>query len=131
MRGFVLALVITLTSVPTAATATDTASCEGKRSWQRRIVQTAVHGWFKGEPRPTHLLDLLQAEQGIIACSSGHHRPLRLHTATLPRGLAVDQLGAVLLANELEWSGLIQRPEEGLAGEWFTVQFPAPVRTTE
>ncbi len=44
-----------------------------------------------------------------------------LHTTTLPRGLEMDSLGALLLANELEWSGLIPPPGEGLAGGIFRV----------
>ncbi len=104
------------------ASARDTVSCEGKRSWQRDVVRQAVHGWFANQPRTEDLLELIQAEQGIVACSSSPARSVRLHTTTLPRGLDPGQLGAVLLANELEWSGLVPRPESGLAGEWFSVR---------
>jgi len=34
----------------------------------------------------------------------------------------LDQLGAALLANELEWRGVMPRPEHGLAGEFFRVR---------
>ena len=104
------------------AQARDTISCESKYAWQREIVRDAVHGWFLGEAQPDHLLALIQAEQGIVACRREPRRALRLHTMRLDRGLEVDQLGAVLLANELEWSGLVPAPAEGLAGEWFRVR---------
>ena len=68
----------------------------------------------------------MQAEHGIAACSTSALLPLRLHTTTLPRGLGLDQLGAVLLANELEWSGLVPAPEQGLLGEFFVVRKPGP-----
>ena len=110
---------------PTLAYSLDTATCEGKRRWQRSIVQNAVHRWFSSDARPDDLIELIQAEHGIVACASGAAAPLRLHTTTLSPGLELDQLGALLLANELEWSGLIPRPEVGLAGMFFQVAQPA------
>jgi len=100
----------------------DTASCGGKRGWQRGLVQAAVHDWFRSEPDPEALVFLIQAEHGIAACASRGTSPARLHTPTLPRGLVLDQLGAALLANELEWRGVMPRPEHGLAGEFFRVR---------
>ena len=117
-------LVALLLCGASVASARDTVSCEGKWSWQRDVVRAAVRGWFTNQPRTEDLLELIQAEQGIVACSSSPARSVRLHTTTLPRGLDPGQLGAVLLANELEWSGLVPRPESGLAEEWF------PVRTS-
>ena len=108
--------------LPLAASGWDTTTCDGKLSWQRRVVRASVHHWFANEARPDDLLELVQAEQGIVACSARYGRPSRLHTATLPRGLAPDQLGALLLANELEWARLVPPPAEGLAGEWFQVR---------
>jgi hypothetical protein len=126
--GPVLTFSLLVILVPVSASAAETASCEAKQGWRHRIVRSAVHRWFRSDPRPDDLLHLIQAEQGIVACTIGDARPLRLHTMTLPRGLQVDQLGAVLLANELEWSGLVPRPEEGLAGEWFPVKPTPPDR---
>ena len=122
-RFWVLVATAALLSLYAQISRADTVSCDGKRGWQRQIVRDSVHGWFQGEPRPEGLISLIQAEHGIVACGSlaGGHTP-RLHTPTLPRGLELDQLGAVLLANELEWSGLVPRPEEGLAGEFFRVR---------
>ncbi len=102
----------------------DTVSCNGKRGWQRTVVLDSVHRWFAQEPRSDALLELVQAEHGIVACSSSPFPPRRLHTTTLPHGLELDHLGALLLANELEWAGLIARPEEGLAGRVFRVRRP-------
>ncbi len=114
---------------PTLATALDTASCSGKRGWQRGIVKSAVHSWFSNEAQPQALMELIQAEHGIVACSTGTGLPPRLHTTTLSPGLALDQLGAVLLSNELEWSGLVPRPEAGLVGMFFRVS-PISATTT-
>ena len=110
---------------PALAYSMDTATCEGKRRWQRSIVQNAVHRWFSSDARPDDLIELIQAEHGIVACAAGTAAPLRLHTTTLNPGFELDQLGALLLANELEWSGLIPRPEVGLAGMFFQVVQPA------
>jgi hypothetical protein len=121
---FVL-LTLAWLAFPTLAYSLDTATCEGKRRWQRSIVQNAVHRWFSSDARPDDLIELIQAEHGIVACAAGTAAPLRLHTTTLSPGLELDQLGALLLANELEWSGLIPRPEEGLAGMFFQVVQPA------
>jgi hypothetical protein len=107
--------------LPGAAGAVDTVSCDGKRSWQRDIVKDAVRNWVAGHPDSDSLINLVQAEHGIVACAAGG-RPPHLHTTTLPRGLALDQFGAVLLANELEWRGLIPAPEDGLAGRFFRVE---------
>lgn len=113
------------------AQARDTISCESKHAWQREIVRDAVHGWLLGEAQPDALLALIQAEQGIVACRPEPRRIMRLHTLRLDRGLEVDQLGAVLLANELEWSGLVPAPADGLAGEWFRVRVrPSPLEET-
>ena len=105
-----------------AFASTDTTSCQGKRSWQRQIVQDAVGRWFDNQPDPDDLISLVQAEQGIVACSAGSGPGPRLHTTRLPTGLGLDQFGAVLLANELEWRRIIPRPEAGLAGEYFRVR---------
>ena len=102
----------------------DTVSCDGKRGWQRAVVLDSVHRWFAQEPRPDALLELVQAEHGIVACSSSPFPPMRLHTTMLPHGLELDHFGALLLVNELEWAGLIARPEEGLAGRYFRVRRP-------
>ena len=75
-------------------------------------------------------MELIQAEHGIVACATGSGLPSRLHTTTLSPGLALDQLGAVLLSNELEWSGLMPRPEVGLAGMFFRVA-PLPSSADE
>ncbi len=119
-RPVVLAMAALLTLWASGASA-DTVSCNGKRGWQRSIVLESVHGWFAREARANALLELVQAEHGIVACSSRPSLPSRLHTTTLPHGLEADRLGALLLANELEWSGLIPPPGEGLAGEIFLV----------
>ena len=105
-----------------ASVQADTVSCDGKRAWQRELVQRAVHGWFEGTPDPDDLIQLMQAEHGIAACAAGFRLPARLHTTALPYGLSLDQLGAVLLSNELQWSGLVPSPEAGLAGEFFEVR---------
>ena len=107
--------------VPATSAAVDTVSCSGKRAWQRDIVRQAVVSWFHGVPDPDHLVQLVQAEHGIVACS-GAAQPRSLHTPTLQRGLDMTQFGAVLLANELEWRGLMPLPEEGLVGEFFRVE---------
>jgi hypothetical protein len=121
-RFWVLVGTAALLSLFAQISRADTVSCDGKRGWQRQIVRDSVHGWFQGEPRPEGLISLIQAEHGIVACGSLSGHTPRLHTPTLPRGLELDQLGAVLLANELEWSGLVPRPEEGLAGKFFRVR---------
>ncbi len=110
------------------AHALDTASCAGKRGWQRGIVKNAVHSWVSNDAQPQALMELIQAEHGIVACATGSGLPSRLHTTTLTPGLALDQLGAVLLSNELEWSGLMPRPEVGLAGMFFRIS-PMPATT--
>jgi hypothetical protein len=104
---------------PTPAAARDTATCEGKRTWQRDIVEQTVRDWLDQKPDPARLVELIQAEQGIAACRAG--RPARLHTLQLRRNLRPSQLGALLLANELEWRGLIAPPEEALAGKLFRI----------
>lgn len=116
-----LSLVLGVLGLALPATAADSVSCPGKRGWQRSIVQGAIFDWFDGRPDPDRLVDLVQAEHGIVACSARSGKPRRLHTVTLSRGMAVDQLGAVLLANELEWRGLVPTPEVGLAGRSFRV----------
>ena len=88
-------------------------------------MQEIVHRWFEDRPSAERLLDLIQAEQGIAACTAGRASALQLHTTTLTRGLDVDELGGSLLANELEWAGLLPAPHEGLAGEYFSTR---PVR---
>jgi hypothetical protein len=118
---WILVTALALAAVAFSATAhADTASCGGKRAWQRDLVEEAVHDWFHSEARPESLLHLIQAEHGIAACGS-RAMPARLHTATLPHGIELDRLGAALLANELEWRGVMPRPESGLAGEYFRV----------
>ncbi len=106
---------------PGLARAYDSATCDGKRDWQRGVVRDAIWRWFENDAQPSDLIELVQAEHGIVACARGA-LPRRLHTPHLPRGLELDQLGAVLLSNELEWSGLIPPPEEGLVGEFFRVR---------
>ncbi len=130
-RFWVLVAAAAMLSLYAQISRADTVSCDGKRSWQRQIVRDSVWGWFQGEPNPDDLISLIQAEHGIAACASLGGRASRLHTPTMPRGLELDQLGAMLLANELEWSGLVPRPEEGLAGEFFRVRRrPAPFEET-
>ncbi len=114
---------------PTIARAYDTATCGSKRGWQRDVVQSAIWRWFDREVQPSDLVELVQAEHGIVACSARSGLPSRLHTPELPRGIELDQLGAILLANELEWAGLIGQPEEGLAGEYFRVRLDGSIRT--
>ncbi len=129
MTRLALLAITALLTLWTSAASADTVSCNGKRGWQRSIVLEAVHGWFTQEARANALLELVQAEHGIVACSSNPSLPPRLHTTTLPRGLGMDSLGALLLANELEWSGLIPPPGEGLAGEVFRVNAVAGAHT--
>jgi len=114
-------LSLTLLSLLAAATthAGETASCEGKRTWQRSIVEGVIRSWFDQSTHSEGLLELIQAEQGIAACRQGDL--IRLHTTRLPINLVPSQLGAVLLANELEWRGLVPSPEEALAGKFFRV----------
>ncbi len=119
---WILATALVGATVFAGSALADTATCGGKRGWQRDLVQQAVHDWFRSEPRPDSLLYLIQAEHGIAACAARGGAPNRLHTPTLPRGLGLEQLGAALLANELEWRGVMPRPEHGLAGEFFRVR---------
>jgi len=125
MKAIVILIGTLALATAGTSSAIDTVSCEGKRSWQRQIVRDSVHAWFRGLPEPDGLVQLVQAEHGIVACAGGAS-PRRLHTTTLQPGLDLDQYGAVLLANELEWSGLMPRPEEGLAGEFFRIQRREP-----
>ena len=111
---------LAMAAVP--AQAVDSASCQNKRSWQRSIVRAAIADWVRGTPDPDRLVELVQAEHGIVACAAGSGQPGALHTVTLPRGLSLDQLGAVLLANELEWRGLVAPPAAGLQGEVFRIK---------
>jgi hypothetical protein len=124
LAGFILA-------TPTLSPAASYATCEGKRSYQRDVVREIVHDWFNGATRAEGLLELVQAEQGIAACRAGGERAVRLHSTTLPRGLAFSQLGGILLANELEWSGFLPAPHEGLAGEFFSVALPLEASASE
>jgi len=121
-----MALYLLLAQGAAPAVAGETASCEGKRTWQRSVVEKAIQEWFSQTTRNEDLLELIQAEQGIAACRQGDL--IRLHTTRLPINLVPQQLGAVLLANELEWRGLVAAPEEALAGKFFRV---ARVRTPE
>ncbi len=127
-RTLTLVLALSLLG-PAIAQAYDTATCDGKRGWQRGVVRSAIWRWFDRDVQPSDLVELVQAEHGIVACSARSGLPSRLHTPELPRGLELDQLGAILLANELEWAGLIRYPEEGLAGEFFRVRLDGNVRT--
>lgn len=120
MRRTLGLLIIAAVALPGVANAVDTVSCDGKRSWQRDIVKEAVREWVAGHPDADALVELVQAEHGIVACNTAG-RPQHLHTTTLPRSLSLDQFGAVLLANELEWRGLMPAPEVGLAGRFFRV----------
>jgi hypothetical protein len=124
MKGLALTLVGALLAGPAHGSAASYATCDGKRGYQRDVVREIVHDWFGGAARGEGLLELVQAEQGIAACRAGGGRPVRLHSTTLPRGLALDQLGGVLLSNELQWSGFLPEPHEGLAGEFFRVKSP-------
>jgi hypothetical protein len=113
------ALAVATLALASAASADAFAHCTSKRGYQREAVREIVHAWFDGVARPESLIDLIQAEQGVASCSGAGARAPRLHATRLPRGLAPDQLGGVLLANELEWSGLLPEPQQGLAGEFF------------
>ena len=124
MKLAITVLALAAVALPGTSPASDTVSCDGKRGWQREVVDQAVRGWFEGQPDPEQLVELVQAEHGIVACSPGAGSTQRLHTTTLPANLELGQLGAVLLANELEWRGLIPRPEVGLAGEFFRIRTP-------
>ena len=119
-----MALAVLLFAATGAQAGIDTGSCAGKRAWQRKLVEDTIRSWFEGAPRPENLIDLVQAEQGIVACLDPE-RP-RLHTPRLPPGLKLPQLGALLLAHELEWRGLVPPPEEALAGKSFRIAVPKP-----
>ncbi len=123
----VLSAALLTLAIGTTTHAGETASCEGKRSWQRSIVEGVIRSWLDQGTYTEGLLELIQAEQGIAACREGDL--IRLHTTRLPINLVPTQLGAVLLANELEWRGLVAAPEEALAGKFFRVarQRGAPV----
>ena len=118
-----IAFAILLCGAGAAQAGIDTGSCAGKRAWQRKLVEETIRSWFEGAPRAENLIDLVQAEQGIAACQDPERR---LHTTRLPPGLKLPQLGAILLANELEWRGLIPPPEEALAGKAFRIAVPKP-----
>ena len=81
-----------LGALPAGARPIDTASCDGKRGWQRQIVREAVAHWLDATVDPGDLVALVQAEHGIVACSPGR-LPRGLHTTTLPAGLRPAQLG--------------------------------------
>ncbi len=115
-----LGLALLLAS-PAAARPVDTASCDGKRGWQQQIVRDAVRHWLDGHVDPEDLISLVQAEHGLVACSPGR-APRGLHTPTLNGSLRPGQLGGLLLANELQWRGLVPAPETGLAGVSFRVR---------
>ncbi len=119
IQGLLLVLVLSITGQD--AHAAGTVSCTQKRLWQRSIVETTIDRWFAEKARAEDLLDLLQSEQGIAACALGKRELPNLHTPTLPRDLALDELGAILLANELAWSRLLPPSEEGVAGRTFRV----------
>jgi hypothetical protein len=119
-----IALAVLLLGASSAHAGIDTGSCGGKRSWQSQLVEDTIRSWLEGTPRPDNLILLVQAEQGIVACLDPE-RP-RLHTPRLPPGLKLPQLGALLLAHELEWRGLVPPPEEALAGKSFRITLPRP-----
>ena len=119
-------LAFAVAAAATMALASSTARCQDKRAWQQRIVERIVQRWLDGQPRALDLADLIQAEQGRVACSAGSEFPTRLHTPQLPRYLELDQLGSVLLAHELEWRFLLPPPEAGLIGVSFKVRSRAP-----
>jgi hypothetical protein len=124
--ALVTAVVVTMVAGSAGA---DTVSCDGKRGWQRQLVQKTVADWFRGETDPDDLVYLVQAEHGIAACATRGTPPPRLHTPMLTRGFELEHLGAVLLAQELEWLGLMPAVEHGLAGGFFRVRVqpqPAP-----
>jgi hypothetical protein len=131
MNRIALTLAGLILAAPAFGAAAHYATCDGKRSYQRDVVREIVHDWFNGATRGEGLLELVQAEQGIAACRAGGERAVRLHSTTLPRGLAPDQLGGILLANELEWSGFLPEPHEGLAGEFFSVAVPLEAAASE
>jgi hypothetical protein len=110
-----------------AAHASDTVGCVAKTTWRNEIVDTLVKSWYRNDSRTDDLLDLIQAEQGIAACSLGRAQPKRLHTSTLPRDLRRTELGGLILANELHWAHLLPDPEDGLSGRAFPVLVP-PLR---
>ena len=84
-------------------------------------MEATIDRWFAEEARAEDLLDLLQSEQGIAACALGQRDLPNLHTPTLPRDLALDELGAILLANELTWGRLLPPSEDGVSGRTFRV----------
>jgi hypothetical protein len=131
MQRIALTLAGLILAAPALGSAAHYATCDGKRSYQRDVVREIVHDWFNGTTHTEGLLELVQAEQGIAACRAGGERAVRLHATTLPRGLAPDQLGGILLANELEWSGFLPAPHEGLAGEFFSVPVPLEASVAE
>ena len=124
-RKWMMAVVLVGITSTAQADVIDTASCDGKRGWQRHVVREAVQHWMDARSEPEDLIALVQAEHGIVACNPGG-RPRGLHTTTLPAGLRPEQLGGLLLANELAWRGLVPPPEVGLAGMTFRVRPPSP-----
>jgi len=121
-------MMITVAAFSLAGAATvwaaDTVSCEGKRTWQRRIVMQTIRLWLKQQPHGENLIDLLQAEQGIAGCLRSED--VRLHSTRIPRNLTQQQLGPMLLANELEWRGVLEPPQDILTGKFFRVAVQRP-----
>jgi hypothetical protein len=128
MKLIAIALLGASVAFPTAACAVDSSSCEGKRAYHGKVVQRIVHQWFDERQDPEELLHLIQSEQGLAACVARGGAAPRLHTTRLAPGFEVWELAGTVLANELEWAGLLPPPYEGLAGQYFNVrEHPAPL----
>ena len=108
-----------------AAVATNTVGCSAKMTWRNEVVETLVKSWYRNNGHTDDLLDLIQAEQGLTACNLGKAQTTPLHTSTLSRDLQLEELGGLLLANELQWARLLPEPEEGLSGRSFQVFLPS------
>lgn len=127
MKFVAVALLGSIVALTPAAHALDSSSCEGKRAYHGKVVQRIVHQWFDESQDPEELLHLIQSEQGLAACVSRGGATPRLHTTRLAPGFEVWELAGTVLANELEWAGLMPAPYEGLAGQYFNVrERPAP-----
>ncbi len=126
-RRLAATVIFTVLATAPAAEATNTVGCDAKKVWRLSIIETIVGDWYHNKSRTADLIDLISAEQGLAVCALGRARGTQLHTSTLPRSLQPEELGALLLANELEWAQLLPAPQEGLSGHSFQVIVP-PLR---